>query len=433
VDHDIRQMLRERADDLLVAPTLDFSTLRRARRRRSTTTVTAVLSIALLIAGGAVATSRLRNQGRPVEPTEPSVHSSLKLSLGTSRPSDVALAGRSVIVAADDALLRFDSDGRLLKRWTYPGDGYPRPAVHDGVNLAIDDNVAWVILNADGLKRTVTPAPQGTESCSPAPGGGTMCSFSAQAGPFGVGPKISGFKNWSAVYRVDLRTGRATLGPKDYVSEMRAISAGPAGVWIGSTPSGDSFDGKLTRIDRGNGRTISSMSVDGRPISIDATTKDFVAVLQTPGEEPNNVVRIDVARKRVTATRIIYGAQRVIVRKGQVWVSDNGDTRQASREIALVRLSLPTLVQTARIVLPKEIEHFGVTFTVSDTAVWVAAEFPEQLLWFDPSSAKLVKTTDPKVHASGLAADRTHIWLIEDVNGRPQLYRFDVGEVASAR
>jgi hypothetical protein len=245
-----------------------------------------------------------------------------------------------------------------------------------------------------------------------------------------VGPKPVGFKEWWALFRVDMNTQRASLGSKNYDTRLGPIAAGQSAVWVGSTYRGEDFEGRMERFDATTGERTAKVVVDGRPLSIDATTNDVVAVIQTPGDLPNYVARIDVAHERVAARVTLHGSYVVAVRSGQAWVLDR---KQASSVTTLIRLSLPDLTETGRRRIPLDYSSFGYDFAVSDSGVWVAGEFPPKLLWIDPVTLRILRTSEQDPTMQHIVAGLRSVWAVEASNGHGTLSRIDVVDVAAAR
>src|SRR5439155_245900 len=89
----------------------------------------------------------------------------------------------------------------------------------------------------------------------------------------------------------------------------------------------------------------------GTPLSIDATTNDVLAVVQTPGDLPNFVALVDASRRRIVSRIDIHDARSVVVRASQAWVVAHP---QPAQQATPVRLQLPSLAATGRRSLPRK-------------------------------------------------------------------------------
>lgn len=423
MDHDIRQMLRDRADDVAPSlPTLPASTLKRARRSRASTVVSGVLVVALLVGAGTVF-ARLGSGDRSIEPVGPRVNGKLSISL-PEKPRDIAYGAGAAWVATDHSLFRLDpSDGRIVQRWAYPLSGYPRPAYLQST-ISVTPNAVWIGLAADGVRRR-EPVPQQTQSCDDKGRCHAEASLSA-----GEGSQPKNFKNWWALFHVDIATGKASLGSKSYAYHIGPISAGPTGVWVGVTDPSFEQTGWFYRFDGATGRLIDKVDVAGWPLAISANTTNVLAVVQTPGDHPNLLVRVDPAHKRIAASVPIQDALSVFEINGSAWVVEHSDLAQAS---TVSRWSLPGLERTGSVRVPFDVTDFG-WGTVNATAdgIWVVGGFPGKLSLIDPYRMRLVGTVDSDTVGEHSVATMDAIWTEEPAPGQPNVFRFTAADIRAA-
>lgn len=427
MEHDIRQMLVERAEDVYASPILSRPTLTRARRRRIVTALTTAFSVAALTIGGLAVAGKITSD--PIEPVTPTVRPSLTVGL-PSIPRDITMGFGSVWAATDDSLIRVNpGTGKIIRQWKYLGDGFPNTAIEHG-NIAAAQDRVFVLVDADGRQTSVGPV-QTSETTLPNGQGKASAGVTV-----GVGPRIPGFKSWWSVFVVDPASGSATLWSKRFEGRPWSISVGPSYVWIGTTTPGNEFGGSLERYDI-TGLLLDKISVPGKPISIDATTTPVLAVIQTPGDLPNRLLHIQYSPgPRIVGGVDIRSASRVAVgpisgrlmpdAPAYAWVYERGNTTAS-----LVRVLIPGMEQRTRVRIPIDTFSFGVEYAVVPGAIWVVEEFPEKLLWIDPTTARIRRITQPgTIHAQAIAADERAIWLAEGVLNRGTLYRIDVATVA---
>jgi len=422
MDHDIRQMLRDRADDVAPSfPTLPTTTLSRARRSRVSTVVASAMTVAVLLAGSVAIADRLRHGGRSINPTARFVKSKLSLVL-PEEPRDVAYGAGALWVASNHSLFELDpTNGRIRKSWPFPLSGYPRPP-YVQKTIAVTRSAVWVVLAADGVKRTEV-APVQTRSCDSQ--GHCHAGMSLSVGE---GPKPKNFKDWWALFRVDFKTGKAFLGVKSYTSDVGSISAGPTGVWVGATESSNPFKGSFYRFDGTTGHLLAQIEAGGSPMSMSATSNRVLAVVQTR-DNPNFVALIDPLRKRVSSPIYIHDAQTIAEIGGNAWILEHSQSSKA----LLIRLSLPSLRVTGEQRIPFDPVDFGfAAVTSADGPIWVSGGFPVHFALIDPSTLRVASAEGDGV-AEHAVATPYGLWAVEPSPGQHNLHLFTVSDVVDAQ
>jgi virginiamycin B lyase len=160
-----------------------------------------------------------------------------------------------------------------------------------------------------------------------------------------------------------------------FTSELRAIAAGEAAIWVASV-----HEGTVTRIDPVTNEIVATISVSEHkegPWDVAAGEGGVWAITGTQAH-PSQVVRIDPATNRVVARIDVQDASVLSAGLGSVWVSESSEGDHG----ALARIDPASNQVVARIPLGPEPSAIA----IGGGSVWVLDDLRYTITRVDPAT-----------------------------------------------
>jgi hypothetical protein len=444
VNVDIRDLLRDKADEALDAShAVPPSTLSRARRRRVVTALAASVTAAAVVVGGFAGVNALRQDATPPVSDGPRLVLSKSVRLeGAAR--DLVLGEGSVWVQADgpqpSTLVRIDPrTSRIVATITpgyvpsaRPGEAPTvKPSIAGGVTaLTVGEGAVWALgLPIDTGPRSVSGPGQVTETVQrtlgPEPGA-TARTFSGQAQPIDsptpayTAPNPQPDQRWT-VLRIDPRSNEVREGQQvDGVWRPEDAAAGVGALWV---VGGFGDTGTLYRIDPNTLRPVNEIPIGGFPNQVAVAAGSVWVGVTGSGRDMNSVLRVDPDTNAVVS-RIpmpMVGPLRLVVDGGVGWATVFEDLR-GSEPVSLVRVDLDGGHVVS--VIPTR-SHAG-RLVAGLGHVWLA-DGRRSLAVFDGESGAPMRDVQTRGDVISFAVGGGSLWTIDGVDGMT-VSRYDVVE-----
>lgn len=425
MDNDIRQMLRERADDMLAVPVLSPLTMQRAKRRRVRTAVGVGGMMLVAILGTVAGVNALR--GPATIPFDTAINPVLKHKVnfqtyvGPIRPGYGSLW--VLIHDSGGSVSRVDPrTGRVLAT-IQPGELPPAKKgeaprfdrrIGSFSGLAVGQGAVWTIAHPvlEG-PHSVAAQPQGVQTFRSE--GRTSATFSMQAqaigsepspmqietlhaspGPLTVRPspppEMKEDQRWRLV-RIDPRTNEVTIGPEiKNVWHPFTIAAGEGGVWV---VGGGTNAGTLYRLDPKTLTLTHRIALPRATGTLSAGGGSIWVGISRYRTDPGRIVRIDPLTPRIASRIVIpnYDAGYLAVYNGQLWA-----TSVASREpdrASLYRIDIQSAETAPVLTVPQSKTILADTndLVSGEGFLWASLGAPGRIAWIDSTSGKIAGTS----------------------------------------
>jgi hypothetical protein len=376
VDSDIREMLRERADDVTSLPSLSRATVRRVKRRRARNGAAAIAMLALVVAGAFGAASLIRE----------------------SKVGPVVPPG-------------------VVKQFPVPSyatdlePGFGRTWVYSGNSISVEDPHAW----GPPIKRIILGLPTTSREIDNqdhllAIGEGSVWALAGEEFPLmfshsGAVPITPGGVGWSLV-RIDPATMEVKSASAAGGSSPADVAAGADGVWVTDNgPKGHfvfRFDttGKLVAKIKTPAMTLEVTTSDGAAwVLIDDQSSGTASLLRIDPQTNRIVQSIPVAGDSLHGSALTRG---IAATQNAVWIA-----RQTGDGDEVVRIDTRSNRIVAAVLVPDELRDLG----SGEGRVWISLAKRPGIAWIDPATNGLAGTVTLARDAQQMTAGDGFVWV----------------------
>lgn len=415
MDNDIRQMLRERADDVSTTlPAISPRTVQRAKRRRVLTGGGALAALVVFAVAGFAIAGALR--GQPVQPVGPQPKVGATFRIGADA-TDLAYGFGSLWYSTDRSLLRVDpSSGKVLATIDSFPHGLALGSNPDQPNrIAIGAGSVWILVQDDGvLRSSATP----TTTQTTLPDGTHVSQFSVGAGSIRVAGPKSGFRYRWALAQVDPRGMRVRSSSIQFDTLPSAITVDGGDVWVVGRSWATSKDrGYLFRFGSKTLSLVSKFGTDGFPDHVVA--ENGTVWFSRPGSN-GRIFRFDPERGRVVAAITDPNAGDLALTQLSLWVDSFGTSA-----VEVDQFDKPTLGPESHIILGKKPE-FANEFALGGRMLWFVDASDGTLRWVDPETGKTGHRTNFLSSPNQIAWGEGVLWLAGGYTGEGTIWRIDL-------
>lgn len=375
MENQIRQMLRERSDDVEHRPSLPAPTLQRVRRRRVRNGIATVAMLAVIAAGVfGVGSIVRRDEIDPV--VAPGVVTQLPVPLYAT---DIEPGFGRTWVYSGNAINVEDprSWGPPLKHFVL-GPPTRLGELHQDRLLAIGEGSVWALAGED---------------------------FPRVFGPSGSSAGTFSDVGWSLV-RIDPNTMQIPFASAVGGSSATDIAAGAGGVWVADNGPKGHF---VYQFDP-TGRFVAKIKVPAPALEVTTSDGTAWALVDDQNSETASLLRIDPKTHKIARTIPVAGAllggssltKGIAVTDGAVWIA-----RQTGAGDEVVRIDTRTDRVVATVLVADELRDLG----SGEGRVWISLAKRPGIAWIDPMTNRLAGSVALPRDAQQMAAGDGFVWV----------------------